>query len=720
MTAGNENAVGVMAHGAKTNNHILLADHNPAPSANQAPDWLQPTKLAIAFGSSKHNRVTASPLTWGELAELLSKPEIGEKGGTGIVPAKIATGMRCAEHVESVSLLMLDVEQKAGTPPAIADIAARLDSAGLRALIYSTFNHTPEAPRYRIVIALTRGLRPDEVRPLGLMFATHLGLSDCIDTQCLDPARLFYMPRCPQERIGLFEFRQIEGEPLDVDALLPNAPAVAPMRAEYPPAIEVDGATLADLQSALDFMSSDDRERWVRMGHALCKLGERGFRMWLDWSRKSDKFDERDAVRVWNSCKGGRTDFRAVFAEAQRQGWSNPARHDAGPFSGDLSALAWSSKEKAPAFVFVPLQGAENAPDELPHIVGQLVPVDEVTLFGGHGGGGKSYIALIIAVHVALGRSIGGFPVKQSNVIFFSAEDGAQVLQHRLRKICAAYSIGPANLEGKLHLIDAAEIDPTLYQDGRAGASPTPLLDKLVEIVETLDAGLIVVDNASDVFAGDEIKRTQVRGFIRTLRSRIARPGRAVLLLTHINKASASGAAAGREDYSGSTAWHNSVRSRLSLLPAGQDSVTVEHQKANLGRKAAPLRFDWIDGLPIVRGCIPSPEAAAAENQRREADKAAIVEIIADFERRGELVTTAVQGAYSTFRLLSPVNGFPKHLTSDSLTGLLRELQAEHRIERRTIKTPQRKMREGFFCKSAPNRRGDDDMQGGMQGEGAK
>lgn len=349
----------------------------------------------------------------------------------------------------------------------------------------------------------------------------------------------------------------------------------------------------------------------------------------------------------------------------------------------------------------------------MPHVVDMLIPEDEVTLLAGHGGGGKSYVAENIAVHVALGRQFGNLPTKQTNVLFFSGEDGAQVLRQRLARICRALNIEPPQLEGKLHLLDASDIDPALHRERRVGpygfqqtVTETPLLDTLALLVKKLDVGLVVIDNASDTYDGDEIKRASVRAFVRSLRQRIARPGRAVLLLAHINKESAkAGKTASSEDYSGSTAWHNSVRSRLSLTPDGDDALRIEHAKANYGLKAAPIRLEWRAGVPLVSDSLTGAGVAAAqaaEAIRTTADKAALVKLIQDFDKRGELVNTATQGPYSTFRQVMRVQGFPKNTDSDRLANLLRELEAEGRIYRRTVTTPNRKKKEVFTCLPAP------------------
>lgn len=362
-----------------------------------------------------------------------------------------------------------------------------------------------------------------------------------------------------------------------------------------------------------------------------------------------------------------------------------------------------------------------SAEGTLPHVVDRWIPHDEVTLLAGHGGGGKSFVALSLGLHVALGLPFGNLATTQTKVLFFSGEDGARVLRLRLAKICRALNIDPRQLDGQLHLLDASDIDPALHREQRVTISgrqqiltETPLISSMAKMVQAMEIGFVIVDNASDAYDDDEIKRARVRTFIRSLRSRIARPGRAVLLLAHINKNSAK-ERTDAEDYSGSTAWHNSVRSRLSLIPASNGVLTIKHVKANLGVKADPVRLEWCDGVPLVEGSFDTTGAEAAESilkaaerERDSADKAALVELIMDFDKRGERVTTSINGPATVFRLLKSHPTFPKGMGSDKLTRLLRELETDRRIFRRTVKTPDRKWREVFSCdqdpeKSAPN-----------------
>ena len=100
-----------------------------------------------------------------------------------------------------------------------------------------------------------------------------------------------------------------------------------------------------------------------------------------------------------------------------------------------------------------------------------------------------------------------------------------------------------------------------------------------------------MVDNASDAFAGDENNRRQVRAFMRML-VEVARANDAgLVLLAHVDK-SAAKFGANRNSYSGSTAWHNSARSRLALTER-DGRIELIHEKHNLGPAAEPVPLFW-------------------------------------------------------------------------------------------------------------------------------
>jgi putative DNA primase/helicase len=68
----------------------------------------------------------------------------------------------------------------------------------------------------------------------------------------------------------------------------------------------------------------------------------------------------------------------------------------------------------------------------------------------------------------------------------------------------------------------------------------------------------------------------------------------AVCLLAHVDKnTSRNKKADGGEGYSGSTAWHNSARSRLFMTRGDDGLLTLEHQKSNLGKRRETVTLEW-------------------------------------------------------------------------------------------------------------------------------
>jgi hypothetical protein len=189
----------------------------------------------IAFVESRTGPVVkAVAVDWATLSKRLSECADGDKDGPAWLPADIAPGSRTTERVKSVSFLVLDIEAKAerrgdekiitGPEPVdVAGIVAELALWGWRAIVHTSYSHAPEHPRYRLVFDPSRALLAAEMRPLALHVAALLGLADCVDTACMEPARLFYLPRCAAENLAQFQHASVEGETLPVDTLLADA-----------------------------------------------------------------------------------------------------------------------------------------------------------------------------------------------------------------------------------------------------------------------------------------------------------------------------------------------------------------------------------------------------------------------------------------------------------------------------------------------------------------
>jgi hypothetical protein len=75
------------------------------------------------------------------------------------------------------------------------------------------------------------------------------------------------------------------------------------------------------IRDALYSIDPHDRDVWLECGMAIKDhLGEAGRQLWDDWSRQSDKYNERDQDRTWNSLKRDGITIGTLFHHAQ-QAW---------------------------------------------------------------------------------------------------------------------------------------------------------------------------------------------------------------------------------------------------------------------------------------------------------------------------------------------------------------------------------------------------------------
>lgn len=247
-----------------------------------------------------------------------------------------------------------------------------------------------------------------------------------------------------------------------------------------------------------------------------------------------------------------------------------------------------STPEKTRHFRRVNLENIMSSDiPQIDYILDRLIPRSFTTLLSGHGGTGKTIFALTIAAHVAAGVPWCGFQVKCGRVLFVSLEDPGELIKKRLRFIIEEYGLPFEMVNKNLDIRDASHTAGALavevVERGVRHLQMSELWAELVDDSEGCD--FIIIDNASEASNGNENDRNQVKEFMSEL-TRLARKRQAgILLLAHVDKTAARYNGLGNT-YSGSTAWHNSARSRLALTAKGNDGlVELVQEKMNLAAK---------------------------------------------------------------------------------------------------------------------------------------
>jgi RecA-family ATPase len=270
--------------------------------------------------------------------------------------------------------------------------------------------------------------------------------------------------------------------------------------------------------------------------------------------------------------------------------------------------------------------------------VPDLMPAGAVTILAGDGGVGKSRLALQLGAATALERPWLGHTPRRGPAIYLSSEDDGAELHRRAYEAALFYDVGLDDLDD-LHLWPLAEEDPALAVLGRNQAlERTDLWAELEVVADEMRPALVVLDSLADVFAGEENSRAQARQFIAQLRSLAIRTQAAVLVLAH---PSLSGLNSG-SGASGSTAWSNSVRSRLYLTQPSGDGLETDPdvrvlslKKANYARAMPDIRLRSRIGGYTLEDHEPALDLTGAQ---AKADRQ-FLDLLDAYTAQGRIVT---------------------------------------------------------------------------------
>jgi predicted P-loop ATPase len=154
-------------------------------------------------------------VTMKQYQKLGKKEQAEMKGAAGAyLLGECAGGRRKANTVNCRSALTFDIDHI--TPEEWAELTGRLGD--LSWIAHTTAGHTPEAPRWRLVMFISRELKPDEWEATERMFAQTNGFMAFVDPASFRVAQPMFFPGHPSD--GEFLCSEGSGDALDVDAVL--------------------------------------------------------------------------------------------------------------------------------------------------------------------------------------------------------------------------------------------------------------------------------------------------------------------------------------------------------------------------------------------------------------------------------------------------------------------------------------------------------------------
>lgn len=186
---------------------LLFAEAN----TRLAKTWRnQRTTWADFHTRLEHVRRTAA--TTAEYHAMTKAQQGDVKDVGGFVGGHLAGGVRKKGKVLTRSLLTLDIDNPS---PGLLDTLG--DSLPFEWLVYSTQSHTPENPRYRLIMPLSRDVSGDEYEAIGRRVAADVGI-DQFDDSTYQPHRLMYWPSAPADLDPVYVHH--EGDWVDADDIL--------------------------------------------------------------------------------------------------------------------------------------------------------------------------------------------------------------------------------------------------------------------------------------------------------------------------------------------------------------------------------------------------------------------------------------------------------------------------------------------------------------------
>ena len=616
-------------------------------------------------------------------------------------------GWRVGLYAEPRCWIPMDLDWCSSTE---AFEALREACAGVSCFIYTTGSHTSASPRARLIFELTRPVDREEGIKLGK--ALGAGIAKHLSEHAFDFDANVYRGEqpiyLPLEDAETFVF---EGEPLDADKFL-QAYQGAPTTT-----VRSDDFELVEVES------DKTDEKVIAEVKRLTKYRH----LWNGkWQDEYPSQSQADFALLWRLCgvtcsneQVSRLFRESVLGQrkkAQRDDYLNrslrrfrseQAERDAvkfdpdfvkGPFTSGPDPVgnsALNTVPSPPSITLPRVKIADLTPDvQLPpqeEVVSKHLPVGVPTLLAAHGGAGKSMLGLQLAACVASGREFMGLSTMRVPVTIYSAEDSTLDLRHRLKRIFTYYNINPKTVADSLDVRDVTDINSALYVEhsvsGVRSGTTTHVYNALLDACELNNSRLVIIDNASDVFEANENDRTLVRGFMRSLGQLARVIDGAVLLLAHVNKVTAMNGSRS-EGYSGSTAWHNSARSRLALTEA-EGGLTLSHEKANRGERCHDIALNWTSEGLLVPGHVQY------DGERDGPDLEQLLAMIQEHTERGDPVSTSRTNG-NAFSVLSPLDGFPVGMKRNRFLRLMDRAEQDGRLRRIVHTTAQRKKRDIF------------------------
>jgi RecA-family ATPase len=325
------------------------------------------------------------------------------------------------------------------------------------------------------------------------------------------------------------------------------------------------------------------------------------------------------------------------------------------------------------------------------------IPLLQVGLITGEGGGGKSVIELQRCICHAAGLPWLGIPVEQRPAFYLGGEDDKRELQIRAMLIARHMGLKFKDLTRQgFQILPGGETKdpPTLIRMGRDGKMElTKLFEALMEHCLDAQPIAIVLDPLALIYAASELDRGQVYWAVAAFRQLARASNGSVTLIGH---PSLTGISSG-SGLSGSTAWHGAPRFRLYLEMIGQEEGSdvpdngrrlLKFLKSQYSARGPSIELIWKAGLYI-------PVTELDRQARAQLVVDIFVNLLSRFMREKRDVSDNPRaGNYAPSRFAVEREAKEGNVSKENLEEAMRTLMREGKVIVETYKAENRHIRK--------------------------
>ena len=482
------------------------------------------TKFPSVLASSKVDMQS----TWAELVAMIRNPEPHAR--KKLCPLLVMgtfgdkrTEAGCLRHDKNrLTVTGIECDYDDEQMP-MAEARDELSLWGVKAVFYTSASHTPDTPRWRILLPLSRPHALDERD--GFVARVNGLLGGVLAKESFNQTLPYHYGKVAGVTYEVLESEGQfidEAEWLDAGAIgqAKEAAKVKPVEPDMIP-IPASDQRLADLRSALTYLAgrgqADHYDDYSNIGLALQAESRNGCEpelkaLFLEFAKGSDSFEsEGEVLRDWDKFNGDRTGIAGgVFKKAQDMGWVNPATARA---ANDFQEQLKQGVANTQRYKLLSGTDLRNLPPLTWCVRGVLPTVGLAALFG-PSASGKSFLAFDMAAAIAEGQDWFNCRVKAAPVVYAALEGEAgfklraQAWElNRDRKLPddLQMMMQPFMLTAPQDVIDLAAVVPAgavVFLDTLNRAAPTAdensskdmgLILQAAKALQALTGGLVIV-----------------------------------------------------------------------------------------------------------------------------------------------------------------------------------------------------------------------------------